>query len=82
MAYPRQRSCNSELHAGMTDGGWKKFAPNRGGSGIEYISAAMREHMSGAWHGFNESAEKCLPDGRSDHPPYYAYITPEDNENI
>lgn len=81
MAYPQSRSCNQDLHAGMTDGAYKRAAPNRGGI-LEHTSCAVRQQMSGVWHGFNETQMKVLPDGRPDHPPYYHDIAPLDRENV
>ena len=75
MAYPKSRSCRQELHAGMTDGGWKKANPNRGGI-CEDETAEVRRFMDPTWHGFNESRAKMLPDGRLDHPPYYENVEP------
>lgn len=81
MAYAPSRSCRQDLHAGMTDGTYKKWAPNRGGA-VEDTTAAVRRQMSGVWHGFNDSPMKVLPDGRQDHPPYYLDISPIDRENV
>jgi hypothetical protein len=79
--YASPRSCNRDLHAGMTDGTYKKAAPNRGGE-VEPTFANARRQMSGAWHGFNEVPMKVLGDGRPDHPPYFMDIAPVDKENI
>lgn len=79
--YRQQRSYHQNLHAGMTDGAYKRSAPNRGGE-VEDTFVAVRQQMSGAWHGFNETQMKVLPDGRIDHPPFFFNITPQDNENI
>lgn len=81
MAYAPFRSCVSALHAGMTDGAYKKYASNRGGW-VEGVSIGYRVRMSGLWHGFNEIQEKMMPDGRLDRPPYYGNVTPEDDENV
>lgn len=81
MAYAPARSCNDALHAGMSDGAYKKFAPNRGGH-VEGLTIGYRQRMSGAWHGFNEIQMKMLPDGTLCSPPYYGDVTPQDNENI
>lgn len=69
------------MHAGATDGAYKKAAPNRGGV-VEPLTAEYRKQMSGVWHGFNELSTKMLPDGRSGHPPYYQDVTPQDRENV
>ena len=79
--YRQQRSYHQNLHAGMTDGAYKKAAPNRGGE-VEDTFVSVRQQMSGAWHGFNEIDMKVLPDGRTDHPPYFFNVTPDDDENI
>ena len=81
MAFAAHRSWNRDLHAGMTDGTYKKFAMNRGGV-VEDTSAPYRRDMSGAWHGFNETQNKVLPDGKVVMTPYYHDITPVDEENI
>jgi hypothetical protein len=81
MSYATHRSCVRDLHAGMTDGSYKKYAMNRGGV-LEDTTAAVRRLQSGAWHGFNEVQEKVLPDGRVMGVPYYHDITPQDEENI
>lgn len=76
MAYAiNQYGCNRNMHAGMTDGTYKKAAPNRGGV-VEPTFAAVRREMCGIWHGFNEIQEKVLPDGRTDNPPYYFNVAP------
>lgn len=81
MAFPEKRSCVRSLHAGMTDGAYKKAAPNRGGD-VEDTTFEYRRLMSGAWHGFNESQTKVLPDGQPARAPYFADVTPQDKENI
>jgi hypothetical protein len=58
----------------MTDGKYKKNAPDRGGV-VESIFADERQDMSAIWHGFAETPAKTLPDGRVDHPPYYFDVT-------
>ncbi len=45
--YKQQRSYTHGLHTGMTDGTYKKAAPNRGGE-VEDTFAAVRRQMSGA----------------------------------
>lgn len=69
MAYPPRRSCNDGLKEGMTDGSWKKFDMNRGGT-VEPITAHLRTHMDGTWHGFCEDSHFMLPDTRSFVNPY------------
>jgi hypothetical protein len=63
MAYPRARSMNGDLHEGMTDGGWKKIAMNRGGD-IDPLTYEARKALSDIWYGFHEVNPKMLPDGR------------------
>lgn len=81
MAYPTARSCVTNMKMGATDGGWKKYAPHRGGI-VEDTTAPYRRHMSGVWHGFNESRTMCLPDGREFVNPDFDSVTPEDVENV
>lgn len=81
MAYPQLRSCKADLFAGFTDGGYKKYAANRGGV-VEPTTAEIRQRMSGAWHGFHEIEGKVLPDGSVVNTLYYQDITPYDEENI
>ena len=81
MAYPQHRSCVQDLHAGMTDGAYKRAAPNRGGV-VEDTTYSVRRQMAGIWHGFNDTDMKVLPDGRVDHPPYYANVASDDMENV
>lgn len=81
MAYPQLRSANASLHAGMTDGAYKKSAPNRGGV-VEDTTMEYRQRMSGVWHGFHEIESKVLPDGRVVTVPYYHDVTPYDEENV
>jgi hypothetical protein len=73
MAYAPHRSCNNALHAGMTDGAYKHYAPDRGGF-VEGDTAGVRKLMFGLWHGFNEAATKWLPDGRPCTTPYYVDV--------
>lgn len=81
MAYAQHRSCNMDLHRGMTDGTYKFAAPDRGGV-VEDTFRQYRADMSGVWHGFNEIGTKMLPDGRSMNVPYYFDVTPQDKENV
>jgi hypothetical protein len=79
--YRQQRSYNTNLKQGMVDGSYKFYAPNRGGE-VEDTTAQTRQQMSGAWHGFNETPTKILPDGSTFNSPGYYDITPLDDENI
>lgn len=81
MAYAQARSCNADLEAGTTDGTWKKAVMNRGGV-VETMTTDIRRHMSGVWHGFNETNPKVAPTRGSVSTINYQYITPEDKENI
>lgn len=81
MAYPTPRSCTANLHAGMTDGAYKKYAMNRGGF-VEGDTAGVRKLMSGVWHGFNEAEQKWLPDGRPCVTATYVDVAPVDKENV
>lgn len=81
MSYAPARSANQDLHAGMTDGTYKKAAPNRGGN-VELTFTHARQQMSGVWHGFNDVSMKVLGDGRVEHPPYHFDVTPIDDENV
>lgn len=80
MAYPPLRSCNGDLHAGMTDGAWKKAAMHRGGI-IDTDFADYRERMCGIWHGFAEAPTKALPDGRVMSTPYYINVSSREKGN-
>ena len=79
--YRKQRNYNTNLHMGVTESSYKLYAPNRGGE-VESTTAQIRSQMSGAWHGFNETPVKVLPDGSTFHNPHYHDITPQDDENI
>jgi len=81
MAYPQHRSCVRDLHAGMTDGAYKKAAPNRGGE-VEDTTFHYRRIQSGVWHGYNEVTPKVLPDGKIVGVPYYTDVRAEDMENV
>jgi len=81
MAYPASRSCNNSLKEGMTDGAHKKAVMNRGGV-VEPCTTDARRHMSGVWHGFNETASMVLPDTRTFANPFYQDIAPIDRENV
>jgi len=81
MAYPQLRSMNASLEAGITDGTWKKAAPNRGGV-VEETTMEYRRRMSGVWHGFHESQDKVLPTRGVKQTSYYFDVTPYDEENV
>lgn len=81
MAITVIRSCNAELHEGMTDGGWKKAIMHRGGF-VEGDLAGVRRCMSGVWHGFHEAQPKWLPDGRQVSTQNYIDVSPMDLENV
>jgi hypothetical protein len=81
MAYPQFRSCNADLKEGITDGVWKKAAPDRGGE-VEGTFAPVRKDMSGVWHGFNEKQPKIDQFGRSVSTGHYFDVTPMDSENV
>lgn len=81
MAYPKLRSMGADWREGATDGGYKKYAPNRGGV-VEPTTANIRSRMSGVWHGFHEDATKVLPDGTTCTTPNYHDVTPYDEENV
>lgn len=76
MAYAPSRSWRSDLHEGMTDGTYKKYAMNRGGF-VEPCTAPVRRQMAGVWHGFNEVQPKILADARYTDTPNYLSIRPE-----
>jgi hypothetical protein len=75
MAYPQTRSMNTDLHAGMTDGKYKKIEPNRGGF-CEETSHDDRNDMSDIWYGFHEADTVELPDGRRMAMPYHSPNAP------
>lgn len=70
MAYPQTRSMSTDLHAGMTDGKYKKIGPNRGGF-REDTTYRNRMDMSDIWYGIHEASEVELPDGRPMAMPYH-----------
>jgi hypothetical protein len=76
MAYAPYRSYSADLFEGMTDGTFKKYAPNRGGF-PEPCSAPARRQMAGVWHGFNEVQPKVLADTRIVSTPNYLSVRPE-----
>ena len=74
MAYPRTRSVSRELHAGMTDGKYRKVIADRGGE-VEHTFLANREALTDAFYGIHEAPSMVLPDGRVCSNPY-AVSTP------
>ncbi len=71
------------MKLGMTDGTYKAAAINRGGAVVEQgHTDDVRKQMSGVWHGFGEARDRITPDGRVFTSPYYADVTPQDNENV
>lgn len=70
MATAPQRSCNSELEEGMTDGTFKKVVMNRGGFPDE-LTGAVRRQFDDIWHGIHEMNPKIGPDGLTVSTPYY-----------
>jgi hypothetical protein len=75
MAYPQTRSMSTDLHAGMTDGKYKKILQNRGGfpEGATYQD---REDLSDIWYGIHEADTVELPDGRVMAMPYHTPNAP------
>jgi hypothetical protein len=70
VSYPKSRSCNGALHAGMVDGSYKQVAPNRGGF-VEGTTYEVRKLFSDIWYGFHEVNPKALPDGRFVDTAYF-----------
>lgn len=66
MAYPALRSMNKDLEDGMSDGKYKKIAPNRGGDTEAELTYQMREDLNDVYYGIHEAADKQLPDGTTD----------------
>lgn len=62
MAYPRARSCNSEMERGMIDGTYKQINPNRGGALVENNTASARRHLGPRLYGITEAPFQVLPD--------------------
>jgi hypothetical protein len=79
--YAPSRSCIADLHEGATDGTYKKYAVNRGGF-VEGVTALARREMSGVYHGFNERANKLMPNGAQITTPNYVDIAAMDSENV
>lgn len=69
MAYPRTRSCNSELDAGATDGKYRKVVNDRGGV-VEHTFLPNREDLVGGFYGIHESGTMVRPDGKLCSNPY------------
>lgn len=63
MAINMSRSLNGDLHEGMTDGRYRKVAPNRGGE-VEDTFKANRSELSPFFYGdiLQGPASKTLPD--------------------
>lgn len=66
MVYPRNRSMNHDLEEGMTDGKYKKIAPNRGGETEKELHYAERVDLYDMHYGVHETPAKRLPDGTLD----------------
>ena len=83
MAVAPHRSSNAELEEGMTDGKYKKLAPNRGGfTEVERLVRDRRD-MADVWHGFHEASEKSFPDGSKPRTtPGYAATEAADPEAV
>lgn len=75
MTYANFRSCNDDLHRGMVDGTYKFGRPDAGGV-VDPMTAEVRKQMDGIWHGFNETPEKVLPDGRKVRTIDYMDVSP------
>lgn len=83
MAYAKPRSCRTEMLLGTTDGTYKAFAANRGGSDIEEDHLLeVRRQMSGLWHGFSEASNRIDPTGNVFVSPYHKDVAPMDGENV
>lgn len=74
MAYPRTRSCLSELDAGATDGKYKKVIADRGGD-VERTFVQDRTDLVGGFYGIHEAPVMRRPDGHACVNPY-AVSTP------
>lgn len=66
MVYPVSRSMNADLAEGLTDGKYKKFAPNRGGV-VSGTTEKERADLEPLYYGFKEKVLKVAPDGLA-HP--------------
>lgn len=75
MAYPRTRSLNMDLRAGMVDGKYKHMRPNRGGF-CEDTTDGNQADLSDIWFGKHEAATVELPDGRPCPMPYHVANPP------
>lgn len=62
MVYPVSRSSNKDLEDGMSDGKYKKVAPNRGGVVEVELACKVRADLHDIWYGIHEAAVKVLPD--------------------
>ncbi|MFJ1700349.1 hypothetical protein ACIOHC_35760 [Streptomyces sp. NPDC088252] len=61
MALPPQRPMNRELDTGMTEGTYKRRAPNRGGF-VEETTNIAREHLSSINYSIAETSWPSRPD--------------------
>lgn len=62
MAYPRARSCNSELERGMIDGTYKQINRDRGGALVEANAAIARAQLGRRLYGITEAQWQVMPD--------------------
>jgi hypothetical protein len=69
MAYPKVRSCVSEIEEGMTDGKYRKVVMDRGGI-VEDATYNSRCDLTDAWYGIHESPTKMTPDNMRVRTPY------------
>ena len=67
MVYPASRSMNHDLEEGMSDGKYKKIAPNRGGITEKELAYAEREDLYDMHYGVHETPAKRLPDTTLDN---------------
>lgn len=80
MAYARNpHGCRNNLFAGMTDGRYKKYAPDRGGI-VEPTTARLRLEQCGIWHGYTDSMDKVLMDVSPWTDPYHQMVGPMHNK--
>jgi hypothetical protein len=59
------RSCNENLHDGMTDRSYKKIRQERWSpeKTAKSLTDRTREDLYDVWYGIKETKEKMLPDG-------------------
>lgn len=62
MSHAPERSRNGSLKNGMTDGSYKKLAPDRGGF-VETTTQEAREALNPMTYGYQELPFKEQPDG-------------------